>query len=145
MTHLFRRHWLLSTLFFGALFLAFVVIGFDTFMSQRELNTDGPAEAERLIAAIAPLRQQIGDHRRYNHVWHGHSDWFAVGGGTMTAYVPVRGDKSSGTLYIEDWNDIGAWKVRQIRFQPEGQSRWVDYTDKVTMDIYYGDESTNKP
>ena len=140
-----RRHRILSRLLFGLLSVVIAAMVFDRYQSLRILNTNGPREAERLIAAIAPLRQEVGEHRRYGRVWHGSAEWLSLGGGTMEAYVPVHGDKTSGTLYIEDWDDLGASKIREIRFRPNGQSTWIDYKDRVDMKVYYGDELRQNP
>jgi hypothetical protein len=84
------------------------------------------AEAARAIQLHPELAAQIGDHPQFGFIWRMYQR--SGGGGTMTvAYVPVTGSRSSGTLYIEDWKDIGVWKLHTVRYRPDGEQEWKDF------------------
>jgi hypothetical protein len=91
------------------------------------MNEDGIAEAKDRIDLVPELKERLGEPIRYGRVWHGSYDWFRPGGGEMEVYVPVNGSKSSGVLYLKDFNDIGAWKLREMKFKPAGQKDWIEF------------------
>ena len=80
------------------------------------------AEAARAIQLHPDLAAEIGGNPRFGFTWrmYERSD---AGGARAVAYVPVTGSRSSGTLYLEDWNG----KLRTVRYRAKGRQDWQDF------------------
>jgi hypothetical protein len=81
------------------------------------------AEAARAIQLHPDLAAEIGDHPQFGFIWQASSEWSAGEGSRVEGYVPVTGSRSSGTLYIEDWDG----QLLRVRYRPKGQREWKDY------------------
>ena len=80
------------------------------------------AEAARAIQLHPDLAAQIGDHPQFGFVWRISYQSDALSS-RAEAYVPVTGSRSSGTLYIEDWDG----QLRTVRYRPKGEQGWKDF------------------
>jgi Cytochrome oxidase complex assembly protein 1 len=123
-----RKMWLHIAKVTAIILLAGALCVFGSYrgMELCVMNRDGIDEAKERIADRPELQARLGDPIRFGLVFHGSYDWWAPGGGEMEVYIPVSGSKSSGVLYLRDFDDIGAWKLREMKFKPSGQEDWID-------------------
>src|ERR1700761_3408604 len=78
------------------------------------------ADAARAIQLHPNLAAEIGDHPQFGFIWQASSEWSAAEGSRAEAYVPVTGSRSSGTLYVEDWDG----QLRTVRYRRKGEQEW---------------------
>ena len=81
------------------------------------------AEAARAIQLHPDLAAEIGDHPQFGFIWQMSSEWSAGEGSRAEAYVPVTGSRSSGMLYIEEWDG----ELHTVRYRLKGKQEWRDF------------------
>ena len=115
-----RQIWLIAL---GSSAAFIVVLAAVLIPVRNSLTNAMKAEAARAIELRPDLAAEIGDHPQFGFIWNASSEWSPGEGSRAEAYVPVTGSRSSGTLYIEDWDE----KLRTVRYRPKGEQEWKDF------------------